>query len=250
MAALEEAHWWFVGRRHVLDAVIRSLNFPSEARILELGSGTGGNFSMLSQFGHVTAVERDEAARDYASRRPEKVALFAGALPDDIPFTDQRFDLVCLLDVLEHVEDDLGTLRRVASLLVPRGKAVITVPAYQFLYGPHDLQLHHKRRYGAAQLRGLLQQAGLQPRMFGFMNSALLPLACIARIIDKLPGRKSSLGRTPPGVILNTLLTHIFGFEAKLVGRMSLPFGLSLLTIVEPIPGEVARSEQEVLKCA
>ena len=232
MSAVEAVHWWFVGRRRVLAAVLARLGLPPDAAILELGSGTGGNFALLRRFGRVTAVEMNATARALAATRGGEVTQYAGMLPDDLRLGDQRFDVVGLFDVLEHVSDDAGTLKRVRALLKPGGVALITVPAYRALFGPHDVFLHHQRRYEAAELRAKLTQAGLRVERLSFINAALLPVAWVLRGLDKALGRKQAIGVGLPSPLVNALLGWVFGAEAALVPYVSLPFGLSLLAVV------------------
>ncbi len=232
MAAVEAHHWWFRGRRAVLRAVIGRLGLRPGARILELGSGTGGNFEMLAAFGTVTAVEMDGFAREISARKPVLVDLRAGSLPDAFDLGGATFDLVCLFDVLEHIEDDENTLRTLRRLLAPGGAAVITVPAHPKLFGPHDVALHHKRRYERAELQAKLRAAGLRIEKFSFINAALLPLAFLLRGLDKRLARRQASGTAIPPAPINALFGALFAAEGRLLGFTKLPFGLSLLAVV------------------
>ncbi|NNM56346.1 bifunctional 2-polyprenyl-6-hydroxyphenol methylase/3-demethylubiquinol 3-O-methyltransferase UbiG [Acidocella sp.] len=232
MAAVEARHWWFAGRRRILGALIGSLKLPANARILELGSGTGGNFALLAQFGSVTAVEMNETAREISKTRGGEAAVHHGMLPEDLPLEGHEFDLVCLFDVLEHVEADEAALRAIRGLLAPGGRALITVPAHPSLFGPHDIALHHIRRYTRAQFAARLRAAGLRVQKLSFMNMALAPLAFAARWLDRLRGTRQASGTSiPPGPV-NALFTGLFGAEAHLLPRINLPFGLSLVAVV------------------
>lgn len=236
MAAVEAEHWWFAGRRRILKAIIRRLRLRPTAEILELGSGTGGNLSLLEQFGRVTAVEMNETARAISLTKTNSVDVRLGALPDALPFLEtQMFDLICLFDVLEHVEDDLGALRAVRGLLAPGASAIITVPAYKRLFGPHDIQLHHKRRYEREELRNLLVDAGLEVEKLSFMNTGLLPVAWLLRVWDKAKSKDRASGAAFPPPLINIILSWIFGAEAYLLPQTDLPFGLSLIAIVRRI---------------
>ena len=164
MAETESRHWWFLGRRAILSRVIANLALPQNSKILEVGCGTGGNLKMLAKFGEVSALEMDATAREIAAKKTNNLYdIRAGFCPDDIPFNDQQFDLICMFDVLEHIEKDDETLTSLKKLLNKNGRILITVPAYQWLYGPHDEFLHHKRRYSAGELREKFSIAGLHP---------------------------------------------------------------------------------------
>jgi SAM-dependent methyltransferase len=240
MAATEQAHWWFQGRREILNAVINRLGLPAAARILELGSGTGGNLQMLRQFGQVTAVEQDAWARAISLGHAwGMVEVKAGWLPDGLPELG-KFDLICLFDVLEHVEQDEAALLVVRGLLAPGGSVVITVPAFAKLWGLHDERMHHKRRYERAELAAKLRQAGLRVTALSYSNMYLFPAALAMRGVDRLAqrlwGRRkaSGAGMLPPR--LNQAFAAIFGAERFLIGRIKLPIGLSLLAVARAGP--------------
>jgi SAM-dependent methyltransferase len=233
MADSEAGHWWFTGRRAVLASVIARLALPEEARILEIGCGTGGNLAMLSAFGRVSALESSEAARAVALRKAAgRFDIRAGRCPHDIPFARQSFDLVCLLDVLEHIEEDVATLQAVATLLAAAGRAVVTVPAYRWLWSAHDEFLHHKRRYTATGLRQTIAAAGLRIAQLSYFNTLLFPLAAAVRIKDRLLHRKTASGTAIPARPVNALFHSVFSAERFLVGRVPLPFGVSLLAVL------------------
>lgn len=238
MARLEADHWWFVGRRKILDTVIkytlRSRQGTSAPRILEIGAGTGGNHDLLSRYGKTSFVEMEPLARDIFKERFPTAELYDGKLPDDLPFGPaERFDLICLFDVLEHVEDDKAALVRLRSLLAPGGHLVLTVPAYQFLFGAHDRLHHHYRRYHRAALEALLVDSGFRVKTMSYINMVLLPLALVARGVDKLCKKQKSSGTDMPAPWLNKILSGLFGGEALLVPHMRLPCGLSLLVVVD-----------------
>ncbi|MGY2726639.1 class I SAM-dependent methyltransferase [Thermostichus sp. OS-CIW-26] len=233
MAGLEDRHWWFLGRRHILSRVIGSLPLPPSAYILEAGCGSGGNLEMLSRFGKVWAMEKSEIALPLAQARGIGIVA-EGELPNRIPFGSQRFDLIALLDVLEHLENDKEALLALSQRLTPSGYLVVTVPAYPWLWSLHDELNHHKRRYTRGQLLSLLKSSGLEVYTLVFFNSFLFPIISGIRIMQKVLRLRESQDLKMPPLWLNRLLTGIFAAEAYLIPKFSLPFGVSLLAVAGP----------------
>jgi len=233
MAEHDSRHWWYVARRDILaDYVARYADLPKGAKILEIGCGTGHNLPMLGQFGDVDAIEIDAAAREIAARRLGK-PVGAAPLPELSGVERGSYDMIAVLDVVEHIEDDVGGLRAMAACLKPGGKILITVPAHQWMWSAHDVVNHHKRRYSKRTLTDALRAAGLRWRKLGYFNSLLFPVAVAARIAGKLTGKDDS-DDSPPAAPLNSMLGSIFRLERHLLGRMPLPPGLSLILIAEP----------------
>jgi SAM-dependent methyltransferase len=231
MAEQDQIHWWYVARRKILAALIaREADLPEDARILEIGCGTGHNFEMLKGFGRLDALEVDEEARALACRRLGHEVGDA-PLPGLPGVPAGRYDLIALLDVLEHVDNRAESLRSIAGKLAPNGKILITVPAYQWLWSAHDLAHHHKLRYSKKGLRRDAEAAGLRVCKLGFFNSLLFPVAAAVRILGKLAGRTSSDDKVPPGP-LNFLFEKIFGLERHVIGRMPFPAGVSLFALL------------------
>lgn len=233
MRELEDQHWWFQGRRQVVSALLRTIGLPENAKLLDLGCGTGGNLEMLSNFGAVTGVELDASAAELASQRGHAPVL-RGRLPDDLPFGKGGFDCVTMLDVLEHIEQDAATLKTVHSLLVPHGHVVLTVPAFEFLWGPHDVAHHHHRRYRAKALRSLLQAAGFSVTKLSYYNTWLFPPAAVVRLFRKLvPSGDAGFELTMPPRWMNRLLSTLFASERYVLTRAHFPFGISLLAVAQ-----------------
>jgi len=233
MAEHDSSHWWYVARRDILaDYVARFAGLPKDARILEIGCGTGHNLPMLAQFGSVDAIEIDEAAREIASQRLGK-PVGAAPLPELSGVERGSYDMIAVLDVVEHVEDDVGALRAMAECLKPGGKILITVPAHQWMWSAHDVVNHHKRRYSKRTLTDALRSAGLQWRKFGYFNSLLFPAAVAARIAGRLTGKDDS-DDSPPAGPINRLFGAIFRMERHALGRVPFTPGLSLILLAEP----------------
>jgi SAM-dependent methyltransferase len=231
MAELDQDHWWFLARRRILKRLIeRVVRPPKKAKILEVGCGTGHNLAMLKSFGSVDASELDRCARAVANKRlPGKVK--SAKLPDLSMFTRSGYDLIALLDVLEHVPDDLASLRAIHMRLKPGGALLLTVPANPWMWSAHDAAHHHFRRYTKKQLEELFLRSGLEIQLLSYFNTLLFPLVAAARVVGKIT-RKGSADDKLPSAWVNSTLNAVFGLEAGLIGRVPMSFGVSLVAVV------------------
>jgi SAM-dependent methyltransferase len=230
MAELDQRHWWYRARREVIAALIRRvIHPPANARILEIGCGTGHNLAMLSQFGAVDALELDEQARAIAEERLGR-SVMSAPLPEIAGVADRHYHLVGAFDVIEHIDDDAAALVSIAGKMRPDGKFVMTVPAHQWMWSAHDVVNHHKRRYSKRQLKALIDESPLRLEQLGYFNSLLFPAAVAERMASKARGKDEADLTLPPRP-LNTALERAFATERHLIGRMPLPPGLSLFAV-------------------
>ena len=144
-----------------------------------------------------------------------KAAVKAGSSTE---LAEKHYDLIAVLDVVEHIEDDVAALKAMADCLAPGGKILIAVPAHAWLWSAHDVVNHHHRRYSKATLKSAIETAGLKPEKLGYFNSLLFPLAAAARIAGRMTGRDDS-DDSPPPKLVNALFEKIFRLERLLVGR-------------------------------
>lgn len=231
MAQHDATHWWYVARRRILaDLMARVIRPAPAARILEVGCGTGHNFDMLGRFGTVEAIEIDDGARALAEQRLGRTIMTA-PLPALDGVADGTYDVIALLDVLEHISDDVTSLQSLKRKLKPGGKILLTVPANPWMWSAHDLAHHHHRRYTQKSLNSVIARAGLKVDLMSHFNSLLFPVAAAARVIGKLVGKTTSDDQMPAAPV-NALLTGIFGLERALIGRVPLPAGVSIVAIV------------------
>ena len=155
-----------------------------------------------------------------------------GALPDQVPYQEDFFDLITALDVIEHIDDDVGSISAIRALLVPGGKCIFTVPAYMFLWSAHDEMNQHKRRYTLPELNEKLVQAGFTVEKISYYNTLLFPAVFLVRMLNNVLQREGASDTDMPGSAMNYVLKKIFGIEKYLLRYFNLPFGVSVLAVV------------------
>jgi SAM-dependent methyltransferase len=234
----EQDNWWFVSRRRIFLALLRRC-LPAgkrDLRILDAGCGTGINLEYLTEFGQVLGVDLSDDAIEFCRKRGNdrvrKMDLRS------LAFEADEFDLVTLLDVVEHIDDDEAAIREAVRVARPGGLILVTVPAFPALWSDHDEVNHHRRRYRASALRQLVVSNGCEIVKFTYMNAFLFPIAYVVRTWQKLRRGISGPPAHPPRTdfvdyhpVVNGLLTAVFTAETPLVTTSGLPFGLSLLCL-------------------
>ena len=231
-AALEDVHWWFVGRRRIVMRLIDQW-VPRGVTLLDVGCGAGGMLHELQSTYRARGVDSSESAIAACHARGlESVSL--GNAADPSTWGPLPVDAVTLLDVIEHLDDDVAALRAAASATGPGGHVIVTVPTYRWLWSSHDTRNHHRRRYTLGQLLNRHRAAGLEPLHFGYFNTLLFPVALGQRILSRL-GIGADPLRLPPAMI-NRWLGRLFAAEATVLTRMHqrFPVGLSVFCVSTP----------------
>jgi SAM-dependent methyltransferase len=229
---VEDRHWWYRGRRNVLEVVLSKLALPAPTRILDAGCGSGRNMVELARYGAVTGVELSPTSVALARERDAGEVVEGSVL--EMPFAPDSFELAVSLDVIEHLADDRAALSELRRVVAPGGALLVTVPAYQGLWSRHDEINHHHRRYSRRALLDAAQSTGWRCERTTHFNFLLLPVAIALRAVQPLnrSSTESSLDLWIPPAPLNWLLEQPLNLEAALIGRgVRIPAGLSLLAV-------------------
>jgi ubiquinone/menaquinone biosynthesis C-methylase UbiE len=227
----EDRYWWFVSRRELVLDLVRGLDLPAGAQLLDVGCGTGATASALRAFGRVQGVDMSPLALDCCARRGLEEIVLGRA--EELPQTSESIDVIVATDILEHLDDDVAALAEFRRVLKPGGHSVITVPAYQALWSEHDEALMHRRRYVANVLGDLVRQAGFETVRLTYALAFLLPLA-----LGRLRKRKPASGRVAEAQVpalpeaLNAALIRFQRLETALLRRMNLLWGLSVVAVI------------------
>jgi len=232
----EESHWWFVGRRRIVFSMLGKYlpAVDGQLRLLDVGSGTGANLKRLEKYGDATGVDISEEAVKFCQLRRCKHVLHIGA--GNLPFGDNKFDAVTVLDVIEHIDDDCMALCEYYRVTKDKGIVLITVPAHRFLWGSQDVASGHKRRYVAAGLKDKVQRAGFSIEKMTYFETFFFPFVFLSQIKEKLikniTGKSKSViwvrGHT---CFENKLLGFIFSLEARFLERFDFRYGVLLLCV-------------------
>jgi 2-polyprenyl-3-methyl-5-hydroxy-6-metoxy-1,4-benzoquinol methylase len=237
-ARLEREHWWFRGRRKVYLELLRAaLGDYRPGRVLDIGSGCGGFLEELETLGE-EVHHTDLSHHALSSSGTRSHAQPAQASATALPYASMSFDLVCLFDVLEHIEDDAAVLEEVERVLNPEGVLILSVPAHHWLWSENDRVAEHVRRYSRSGLLELLGGSHLILERCTFTNAVLFP-AIAAFVLASEAAR--SVGLAPRGTTnlsvpaprwLDATLYRAFVSELPWARRWDLPIGHSLVAIL------------------
>jgi len=241
----EDQHAWFAGRTR---AILKYLDLemgPKPANqprlVLDLGSGAGNMAHHLAQYGQVIGVDSNLRPLAVAEQRALDVAQSSGV---ELPFAAKTFDLVALLDTVEHVPDELGIFQECARVLKPGGKLIVTVPAFMWLWSYNDEINAHQRRYTASELQQKLEISGLRVRRLSYNNFFLFPAIAALRLLRPYKPELASPHLTEAADVyqvemepipepVNSILHGIGWLEAELLAELNLPFGTSVIAVAE-----------------
>lgn len=245
MYQVEGAHWWFVGRRRIIESFLAPLCQQLEAerrpasqseqpiRILDIGCGTGANLEMLSRFGAAEGV--DVSAEALAFCRERGLGNVRQGQAEQLPWENDSFDLVTGLDVVEHLDDDVAGLKEMRRVLRPGGYAFLFVPAFMLLWGVQDDISHHRRRYTLKGLQQVARAAGFEIERATYANITFFLPVLIGRLLMRLTGIRPASENNINIKALNGVFGRIFGAESSILRHVNLPFGVSAICVARRV---------------
>ncbi len=236
-ADLWRRHWWWRVRHEVVLRELSQIARPADnspRRILDIGCAGGVAFDDFSRFGDVYGIEPDTQLVDSTPHWRHRI--------EHVPFGPEYqpaepFDVILMLDVLEHIEDDQAALEKLVGLLKPGGYAILTVPALRWLWSVHDDINLHFRRYHRRPLQQLLTQTGFQVRRLKYLFGWSLPLVYLRTWLS--PKKLQEYRVEVPSPPVNAVFAGLTRWENALSNglRLSPPLGSSLLAVVQR-PGQ------------
>lgn len=231
MFVIEEALWWYRGRRKVcFDLLDRVIGKNKSLDILDVGCGTGYNLVKLADYGRASGVDMSPEALNFCRKRGvENVRLHEAG---ELPFDDHSQDLLTAFDVIEHIDDDRQALNEFHRVLRPGAGLLIYTPALPWMYNDHDRRVHHKRRYVKSELRSKIVEAGFEIQYISYVNLLILPIVLLARLYFRLRPREHAEMEVPPKP-LNMLFTGLVYLESLLLSRTTLPYGMTLVALAK-----------------
>lgn len=231
-AQIEKTHWWFVARRELMQSVLRKLQISVDIPVLDIGTSTGTNLRLLREVGMNCVVGLDMS--EDAIRWCEEKGLGEVRQGDvcALPFPDQAFGLIFATDIIEHVDDDISAMAEIFRVLSPGGTVIMTVPAFQSLWGLQDEVSHHKRRYRLEGIFALARRAGFMVEENYYFNYLLFIPIWLARQVIRIFGIQLKSENELNFPVLNYLLLSIFRLDIKTSPWIKPPFGVSIMAIL------------------
>lgn len=216
-------NWWYLGRKKLLDYIIKNINLTKECSILEIGPGVGVNIEVLQKYGTVDILEIDQYFVHLIKNNPK---IKINKIYKNFSEVNQKYDLIVLLDVLEHINDYDSFLKSLSNSLKDNGIGILSVPAYQSLFSKHDIDLKHFRRYNWRLLQDQLNKYFFINKKIGF-NYILLPLRFLQIKFLKRITTDIALNK-----VANGILKKVINLEFRLLKIGLNPnFGLSLFSV-------------------
>lgn len=231
---LEEKHWWFQGRRHLVRALVLQASPDRAGRILEIGCSGGPLIQQLHADGYAQVTGIDISADGIALCQKRGLADTHVMDAQKLSFANESFDVITASDVLEHLADAPQAVREWNRVLKPGGRLIVFVPAFQFHWSEHDEVNKHFKRYRRPELRQLLADNGFTLTRSSYWNFLLFwPVSGVRLLRRLVPKRAAFAGDIrPTPALLNRALTWLLCLENSLLRcGLNFPVGVSVMAL-------------------
>jgi SAM-dependent methyltransferase len=225
-------HWWFVVRRKLLKTILCSLNLQRESLTMDIGCGVGSNLSLLKAIG-LKAMGCDRSFDNLLLAKNKFFLPFINGDLENLPIRSSSVELVVATDVLEHLQDDIAGVRELCRILRRNGHLIVTVPAFQSLWGTQDIVTGHKKRYSKRDISNVLKHNGFQIMRSSYFNFFLFFPILFARRVIRLLGLQLHSENEINFPLLNFFLKTIFSLEPYLLKYLPFPFGVSIVCVAK-----------------
>lgn len=233
---INENYFWHKARRDFIDFLLSKYlknDSKSKKNILEIGCGTGDQIPIISKHGNYFGIEKDinafEKAKNY------KKEIYNVSLEE--LSSSEKYEAICLFDVLEHIENDFQALKKINNLISNKGRLFISVPAHQIIFSRHDLALKHYRRYNMKALKKMLEKNNFRIVKSLYWNYTLFPFIFMIRLFQKIIDKNKNQEKSDIqkiNRIINSFLYTVLGLENFLIKLgFRPPFGLSIYIVAE-----------------
>jgi SAM-dependent methyltransferase len=232
MFELEDQYWWYRGVRTLIKTWLDRYA-PRDAMILDGGCGTGANLELLQHYGSAIGVDISDKAIEFCRARGIAANRAFIASLNELPFPNHSFDLAISFEVICNIADDQATFAELARVLKPGGRLIVQVPAYQWLWGMHDVAVGHQRRYSARDLREKLARAGMALERLTHANALMFPAIAADRLLRRgfSEGKPVRSDLAPLPRLVNAILSALYVMEMRIVSRVNMPYGVSLVAL-------------------
>lgn len=231
----EEKHFWFLSRKNFILQNFKKY-IPFDAKIIEIGAGTGNVSRHLQKggFNKISVGEIHLKGLEYAKTYGIEDCYQFDLL--DNPFREE-FNVVCLFDVLEHIEDDELALNNINKMLTKEGKLILSVPSHMWLWNRDDAIAGHKIRYTKKQLVDRIQAQGFKVINAKYFFIFITPLLFLRRLVNKDNGSKVRNSEYSKGIKINPFISKVLEVVSNIENKLNrfLPncFGGSLLIVAQ-----------------
>jgi 2-polyprenyl-3-methyl-5-hydroxy-6-metoxy-1,4-benzoquinol methylase len=249
-ADVEERHWWFTARREILCRLVRAVAPAGQgATVVDVGCGTGANLAALASDYRCVGIDTSAEGIQLAQTRFPHVEFLHGFAPGDLGDVVRHIDVLLLTDVLEHVPDDFRLLSELLAAVPVGAHLIVTVPADEALWSPHDEAFGHYRRYDFPRFTRVWDDLPVTTRLVSALNSRLYPVVKGVRALNRLRGQSHGAAgtdfRVPAGPV-NSLLRRTFAGESAVLldvldGRRQRGYrrGVSLMAVLRRDEGQI-----------